>query len=155
MKRLISLLGGSVFFVLLHAAMASGDTKEQAIKKERMRYAGTWQVESVEVDGNKLSDDQAKAFKVINELDGKWRIEQDGKVVARGTSEIDPTQKLKTVDLVQTEGEGKGQTILGIYEFSGDTRKVCLAQAGNDRPTEFAASAGSKQILAILKKVKK
>ena len=118
-------------------------------------YAGTWQVESVEIDGNKLSDDQAKAFKVINEPDGKWAIEQNGAVVARGTSKIDPAQKLKTVDLVQTEGDGKGQTILGIYELNGDTRKVCLAQAGKDRPTEFSAGAGSGHILAILKKVKR
>lgn len=102
-----------------------------------------------------MSDDDAKAFKVINEADGKWAIEQDGKVVARGTSEIDPTKKLKTVDLTQTEGDSKGQKLLGIYEFGEDTRKVCLAQSGKDRPTEFSSPAGSGQIFAVLKKIKK
>ena len=91
----------------------------------------------------------------INAADGTWTIEAEGKVVARGTSIIDPTKKPKTVDLTITEGQDKGKTALGIYEFSDGTRKVCLAPAGKERPTEFAAPTGSDHILAVLKRVKK
>src|SRR5262245_18946848 len=137
MKSVTQFACASVFLVFLNATVIADDAKDDAIKKERMRYAGTWQVEWVEVDGNKLSNDQAKAFKVINEADGKWAIEQDGKVIARGTMVIDPTKKAKTVELIQTEGATSEQTLLGIYELTDDTRKVCFAPPGKDRPTEF------------------
>ncbi len=54
-----------------------------------------------------------------------------------------------------TEGKDKGKTALGIYDFTDDTREVCLAPVGKMRPTEFAAPSGSGNILAILKRVKK
>lgn len=155
MKTLISATVCSLFVVAVSVPNAVGDAKEDAIKKERMRYAGAWQVVSAEADGTKLSDEDAKAFRIINEADGKWAIEQSGKVVARGTSEIDPTAKIRTVDLTQTEGDGKGQKLLGIYELSDDTRKVCFAQPGGARPTEFSAPSGSGRILALMKKEKK
>jgi uncharacterized protein (TIGR03067 family) len=135
--------------------LAAGDAKDEAIKKDRMRYEGTWQVVSLEVDGNKADEENARKVTVINEADGKWTIEVDGKVAARGTSEIDPTKKPKAVDLTVTEGENSGQTALGIYEFGDGTRKVCLAQPGKERPAEFTAPAGSGHILAVLKRLTK
>jgi uncharacterized protein (TIGR03067 family) len=135
--------------------LAGGDAKEEAVKKDRKRYEGTWQVVSLEVDGNRAAEEDAKKITVINEADGRWAIEVEGKVVARGTSEIDPTKKPKEVDLTVTEGENSGRTALGIYEFGDGTRTVCLAQPGKDRPTGFTAPAGSGHVLAVLKRVQK
>jgi uncharacterized protein (TIGR03067 family) len=59
------------------------------------------------------------------------------------------------LDLTTTEGDDKGNAALGIYEISDDARKVCLATAGKEPPTEFAAPSGSGHILAVLKRVKK
>ena len=148
-------LGVGLLFVGFGSLPAGGDAKDDTIKKDRKKYEGTWQVVLLEVDGNKASEEDAKKITVINEADGKWTIDAEGKVVARGTSVIDPTKKLKTVDLTVTEGDDKGSTALGIYEFSDDTRKICLATAGKERPTEFAAPSGSGHILAVLKRVKK
>ena len=142
--------------VLLQTSLAVADAKEDAIKKERKRFEGTWQVVTLELNGIPFTEEQAKAFKVINEADGKWSIEQDGKVVASGTSEVDPSQNPKTVDLTQKEGGGAGQVLQGIYEFpDDDTRKVCFATPGKARPTELTSAAGSQTILAVLKKIKK
>ena len=135
--------------------LAGGDAKDEAVKKDRKRYEGTWQVVSLEVDGNKAAEEDAKKITVVNEADGKWAVEVEGKVVARGTSGIDPTKKPKEVDLTVTEGEDSGKTALGIYQFGEDTRTVCLAQPGQGRPTEFAAPAGSGHVLAVLQRVKK
>ena len=135
--------------------LAAGDAKDEAVKKDRKRYEGTWQVVSLEVDGNKAAEEDARKITVINEADGKWAIEVEGKVVARGTSEIDPTKKPKTVDLTMTEGEDKGKTSLGIYEFGEDSRKVCLAPAGKARPAEFSSTAANGHVLAVLKRMKK
>lgn len=148
-------LGVGLLFVGLGALLAADDAKDEAIRRDRKKYAGTWQVVSLEVDGNKAAEDDAKKITVINEADGKWTIEAEGKVVASGTSVIDPTKRPKTVDLTVTHGEDKGMTALGIYEFSDDTRRVCLATAGKERPTEFATRSGSGHILAVLKRVKK
>jgi uncharacterized protein (TIGR03067 family) len=155
MKRYTIFAVGVGLLLAGASALTAGDAREEAIKKDRKRYEGTWQVVSLEVDGNKANEEDAKKITVINEADGKWAIEVEGKVVAKGTSEIDPTKKPKTVDLTMTEGDDKGKTFLGIYELADDTRKVCLAQAGKDRPTELASSAGSGHILAVLKRVKK
>jgi uncharacterized protein (TIGR03067 family) len=146
---------GFALLLVVTGLTAAADDKEKAIKEDRKKYEGTWQVISLEVDGNKSPEDDAGKITVVNEADGKWAIEVEGKVIARGTSEIDPTKKPRAVDLTVTEGDGKGQTALGIYEFSDDTRKVCLAPAGKDRPTEFSSKAGSGHILTVLKRVKK
>ena len=152
--RLLALLGLPLLFAVT-SLTAAADDKAKAIKEDRKKYEGTWQVVSLEVDGNKSAEEDAKKITVVNEADGKWAIEVEGKVIARGTSEIDPTKKPKAVDLTMTEGDDKGQTFLGIYEFGDDTRKVCLAAAGKERPTEFSSTAGSGHILAVLKRVKK
>jgi uncharacterized protein (TIGR03067 family) len=125
------------------ATLTAADAKDEAVKKDRQRYEGTWQVVSLEVDGNKAAEESARKITVINEADGKWTIQVEGKVAARGTSEIDPTKTPKAVDLTVTEGENIGKKALGIYEFEGDTRKVCLAEPGKGRPAEFSTTAGA------------
>ena len=153
--RWLAPLGFASLFVVT-SLTAAGDDKDKAIKEDRKEYEGTWQVVSLEVDGNKSAEEDAKKVTVVNEADGKWAIEVEGKIIARGTSQIDPTKKPRAADLTVTEGDGKGQTVLGIYEFADDTRKVCLGQPGkDDRPTEFSSTAGGGHILAVLKRVKK
>ena len=139
--RLNAPIGLGLLFAMT-GPLTADDAKDEAIKKDRKKYEGTWRVVSLEVDGNKLPEEDAKKFTVVNEADGKWAIEVEGKVIARGTSEIDPTKKPKAVDLTVTEGDNKGQTVLGIYEFEDDTRKVCLGRPGEERPTEFSPKAG-------------
>jgi uncharacterized protein (TIGR03067 family) len=154
--RLFALLALGVGLLFVGGPLLAADNaKDEAIKKDRKKYEGTWQVISLEIDGNQSAEEDAKKITVVNEADGKWTIEVEGKVVARGTSEIDPTRTPRTVDLTITEGEGNGKTALAIYEFGEDTRKVCLAPAGKERPAAFAAPAGSGHILAVLKRVKK
>jgi uncharacterized protein (TIGR03067 family) len=147
-------LGLALLFALT-TPLAAGDAGDEAIKKERKRYEGTWQVVMLEVAGNKVAEQDAKKITVINEADGKWSIEAAGQVIARGTSVLDPTKKPKTVDLTATEGDNKGKTSLGIYELDDDTRKVCVAQPGMERPTEFSTTTGGGHLLAVLKRVKK
>jgi uncharacterized protein (TIGR03067 family) len=155
MRRCTVALAVGVMAVVFGTLLPAGDARDEATRKDRKKYEGTWQVVSLEVDGNKAGEEDARKITVINAADGHWTLEAEGKVVARGTSVIDPTRKPKTVDLTVTEGKDKGKTALGIYEFSDDTRTVCLAPAGKRRPTEFAAPSGSGHILAVLKRVKK
>jgi uncharacterized protein (TIGR03067 family) len=89
-------------------APAPGDeAQDEAIKKDCKRYEGTWQVVALEVDGNKANEADGKKITVVNEADGKWAIQVDGKVIARGTSTINPTKKPMAVDLTVTEGDSQ------------------------------------------------
>ena len=155
MKRYAAVPLVVLFFAAAVPLAVAGDAKDEAIKKERMKFEGAWQVVSLEIDGNKAEEQDAKKITVVNEADGKWRLEVEGKVIARGTSEIDPTKKPRAIDLTETEGDDKGKTALGIYEIGDDERKVCYAKAGMERPDGFSAPAGTGRILAVLKRLKK
>ena len=142
-----------LLFVGFGSLLAAGDAKDEAIKKERKKFEGTWQVVSLVVDGDKSDEQDARKITVVNEADGRWTLEVDGKVIARGTSEIDPTKKPKAIDLTETEGDDKGKTALGIYDVDGDTWKHCFSF--DKRPEKFESKEGSKATNAVLKRVKK
>jgi uncharacterized protein (TIGR03067 family) len=135
------------------SAMA-GDAKEQAIEKERKKYAGTWRVTALEVDGNKASEEDARKITVVNREDGTWIIQVDGKEINKGTSEIDPAKKPKTIDFTADDGPDKGKPFLGIYQIDENTRKLCFAPSGKDRPTEFSSNPGSGHFLVTFERVK-
>ena len=133
---------------------AADDAKDEAIKKDRKQIEGTWRVVSLEVNGNKVSDEDAKKIKVVNGPDGTWTLFSDGKEIGKGTNSFDPTKTPKLIDFTQTEGEGKGNLYLGIYELGENTRKLCFAPPGKDRPTEFATAPGSEHVLVTFERVK-
>ncbi len=141
--------------LLAVAALAIGDdAKDEAIKKDRKLIEGTWRVVALEVDGNKSSDEDAKKITVVNGPDGTWTLFSDGKEVGKGTNSFDPTKKPKTIDFTQTEGEGKGNSFLGIYELGENTRKLCFAPPGKDRPREFISMPGTDHILVTFERVR-
>ncbi|HEV2947378.1 MAG TPA: TIGR03067 domain-containing protein [Gemmataceae bacterium] len=133
---------------------AADDAKQDAIKKDRKKYEGTWRVTSLEINGNKSSDEDAKKITVVNKADGTWILQVDGEKITEGTSEIDPTKNPKTIDFMETEGDNKGKIVLGIYELRDDTRKLCYAEPGRERPSDFSAPAGSGRVLVEFKREK-
>lgn len=133
---------------------AANDAKQDAIKKDRKKYEGTWRVTSLEINGNKSSEDDAKKITVVNKPEGAWILQVDGGKITEGTSEIDPTKNPKTIDFMETEGDNKGRIVLGIYELGDDTRKLCYGEPGKDRPAEFSAPAGSGRVLVEFKREK-
>jgi len=78
---------------------------------------------------------------------------KDGKAIS-GAFKVDATKKPKTMDMTPSEGRYKDKTLLGIYELDGDTLKICFAEPGKDRPTDFTSKAGSGVVLAIHKREK-
>src|SRR5215212_9230936 len=82
----------------------------------------------------------------------KFTVKGGDAVLQAGTQTLDPAKKPKAVDAMVTEGEGKGTTMLGIYELDGDTLKACFDTAGKKRPTEFKTAAGSGHMLLVMKR---
>ncbi len=153
-QALMVLLTGGLI-VGFGQGVVADQAKEEAIKKDRAKYEGIWRVVSLEIDGNKVADKHANKITVTNHADGTWIIKVDGKEVSKGTSKIDPTHKPKTIDFMQTGGTKKAQTSFGIYEVSGQTRKLCFAPPGKDRPTEFSAKQGSGHFLVVFQRESK
>ena len=137
------------------ALMASGeDTKDEAIKKDRKQLEGSWVATSLEVDGNKAMDEDAKKITLIIGADGSWNLNADGKEVSQGTTSIDPSKPPKTIDFTVTSGNDKGEQSLGIYEFGDNTVKFCVSKSGKERPGEFSSPSGSATILISFERMK-
>jgi uncharacterized protein (TIGR03067 family) len=130
------------------------DAKDEAIKKDRKKIEGTWRIVALEINGNKASEEDAKKLTVVNGVDGSWSLNSEGNEVSQGTSTIDPTKKPKTIDLTPTVGDEKGKQFLGIYEVGENTRRLCFAPLGKERPTEFSSTSGSEHILVTFERVK-
>lgn len=141
-----------VAFVSLAACGASlgggRETGDDVLKK----IQGTWQFISQEIDGKPNPKEVVMKAK-ITFTDDKWTVRIDGDVVQAGTHKFDPSKKPGQVDAKVTEGEGKGTTMLGIYELKGNTMKVCFDQAGKARPTGFNTKEG--QFSAVVQRDKK
>jgi uncharacterized protein (TIGR03067 family) len=142
-------------FAAVWSQAADGKAKEEAVAKDLQAFKGTWRMISKEVDGKKFSEEEIKDVIATFDGSGKCSVRRGDKVIGEGTVKFDPTKKPKTVDVTFTEGEHKGQTVLGIYEIDSDAFRVCVARPGDDRPTEFSAKAGSGRTLIVYKREKK
>ncbi|MBX7102804.1 MAG: TIGR03067 domain-containing protein [Gemmataceae bacterium] len=140
---------------LVVAPVIADDATDKAMKEDRAKIAGTWRGVMIEVNGGRLSDEDARQVMVVNGTDGTWVLHHKGKVISRGTSTFNPTKNPKTVDFTPTEGEGKGNSYLGIYELGESTRKMCFAPAGKKRPEAFTTTSGSEHILVRFEREKK
>lgn len=136
------------------AATAVADDKEEAIKKDRQHIEGTWRIIALEINGNEAQEEDARKLTVVNGSDGTWSLRSDGKEISRGTSIFDPTQKPKTIDFTPTAGGAEGKLHLGIYELGQETRKLCFATSGEDRPSKFSSKPGSGHIFVVFERVK-
>jgi len=149
----LAALFSAVGFATLGWSGASAGDKGD-VEKELKKFQGIWTVESVEAEGKEIPIDNFKGMTVTFEGD-KYTVKIGDKVIQAATQKLDPSKSPKTVDGSVAEGPGKGMVILGIYEISGDTLKVCFDEAGKKRPTEFKTASGSQTTLVVYKRAKK
>lgn len=129
---------------LLVAADAKDDLK---------KMQGTWTMVSGEQDGEKITEQTIKSGKLVIKED--HHIVLIGDATIKGTHKLDASKKPSTIDASDTDGPYKGKTLLGIYEITDDTFKVCFAAPGKDRPKEFTTKGGAAHIFHVWKKEKK
>lgn len=141
--------------VVLLGAVRADDARDEAIRKDRQKIAGTWQVVAVEINGERLKAADVEKLTVINDGDGLWSLRDESREIARGDGKIDPQQSPKTIDFIQTDGEGAGKQYLGIYEVGDTTRKLCFAPADEGRPDAFTTMKGSGRIYVELRRLPK
>ena len=111
------------------------------------RLQGTWNIVSLEMDGQKMPGGGARIVVRGNRFTTiAMGATYEGAVV------VHQTTAPKSFDLHFEEGPEKGNTSFGIYELDGDTWKICLTTRGSERPKEFAAPPGTGIALETLQR---
>jgi uncharacterized protein (TIGR03067 family) len=141
-------------FLAVGFLLAADQPKSDANKKDLDRLQGDWAAVAMVHDGQKLPDDDAQSlFRTIK--GDQYTVFLFKKALSKGTFKLDATVKPKTIDFLPAGTAAKPQPILGIYEFDGDTWKVCYAFPDKERPKEFTAKEGSGHTLAVWVREKK
>ena len=124
------------------------DTGEDVLKK----IQGTWKFLSHEMNGQPTPREKVEKLKITFSGD-KWSVTEGGQVIQAGTHKLDAAKKPAHIDATVTDGDGKGVTMLGVYEVKGDTLRVCFDPAGKERPTGLTPKNG--QFGAVIQREKK
>ena len=121
--------------------VAGGDAK-----KDQKKFAGTWSVVSATKGGKPAPADEIKEIRFT--FSGDKMTFRMGDKSKDGTYTIDPAKKPAQIDVT-----ADGMSHPGIYQFEGDTLKLCVGH--DERPAEFKSAEGSKTMLITLKREKK
>lgn len=125
------------------------------IKTDLAALKGEWTMVSGERDGQTLPDEIVEGMKRVAD-DTETTVTMSGQRFMRAKYTIDPTQKLKTIDYVLTDGPNIGKTQLGIYEIIDDNMvRFCFANPGTERPKDFTTKTGSNRTLSIWRRAGK
>jgi uncharacterized protein (TIGR03067 family) len=119
------------------------------IQDGRAALQGKWTVLSVQ-RGGKIDEHFQGALRTI---DGdRYTLALRNGETLRGTLTVDP--EARTLDMRVANGEFEGKTLRGIYEITGEVLKLCFAEPGRDRPTDFKSTPGSGTVLVLQERVR-
>jgi uncharacterized protein (TIGR03067 family) len=136
--------------VLLGVALALSEVAAGGdAKAELKKFEGTWAVELAVKRGKPSPGAKVDQLRLTFAGDKVTILGEGGKEI-QATFKIDPSQKPHQINVAFD-----GNTIEGIYAFEGGKLKICTAQTGRDRPTEFKSTKESGAELLVLKRVKK
>jgi uncharacterized protein (TIGR03067 family) len=128
--------------VLAGSLALADDAKKADARKELDGFQGTWQFVAEAIDGSDVAQEQLQQMTFTVRGD-KYTVRFGDQLVQSGTLKPNPATKPKSFDGAATQGDGEGSTLLGIYEFSGDTLRFCFDPKGKKRPAEFKSAQGS------------
>jgi uncharacterized protein (TIGR03067 family) len=141
--------------VVLLALAAVARTQDGAAEKDLKAMEGKWKVTLHEVDGQTSSEEDAKKFDVrLIVKDGKYKVLFGDKEIATGTIKLNAGKTPRQIDAIAADGKFEGKAMPGIYEIKGDTMRVCFAQPGTERPTEFRTKEKTGHMLFHYTRVK-
>lgn len=125
MKALLATAAGLVFLVA-----ATAQDNDAAIKKDLKQFKGTWQFESLETADGKQDDFEGATLM----FDGAKIEFKKGDETKKATFTINPAGKPKEIDIKADDKE-----MHGIYKFEKSKLTMCICEATDARPSEFAA----------------
>jgi uncharacterized protein (TIGR03067 family) len=112
-----------------------------------MQLEGTWLLVSMEKGGKKKDLAGEGIYFIFG--GGKLSLKK-GDETKDGTYKVDTSKKPRQIDMTV---EQKG--INGVYEIKDGTLRMCVAEAGDPRPTAFKVAEDSKAMLISFSREKK
>jgi uncharacterized protein (TIGR03067 family) len=141
-----------------HAADPRPTVIDPRNREDSDRLQGRWQIVSVAIDGNKLTEKQIAA-EAIDDLrihgDRFSPTRRDGEnSLWHGHFRIDATQSPKQLTLYDQESNGRTMVFRGIYTIERNTLTLCLNRDGADptRPDVFETKPGSPLVIFTFKR---
>ena len=137
--------------VALGLIIGAAQPSKNDLKNDLDKLQGSWALVLFFVNGDELPADQVTTGELL--VDGDEYRPRLGANVETSTLWLDPSKSPKEIDFTYTTGFQKGKTTRGIYKLDGDKFTICRgADAGKDRPTEFAAPTNSGLLLVVWKR---
>jgi uncharacterized protein (TIGR03067 family) len=94
---------------------------------------GTWQAVRVETESGPVPAEIVRQLRYVFAEDRVTLFEGE-RATGAGTIAIHPATTPAAIDVVMTDGPGRGQGARGIYEVVGDRLRLCI---GPERPAGF------------------
>ncbi len=127
-----------------------------ADEKDEAGLRGRWVTKKFVWSGRESGKDEEMGLVIDKETVSWSYVKRTGNSAKSSTINFkyksDPSKKPTEINLIPSEGPLKGKVFPSIYELDGNTLKLCRAQPGQRRPTEFSSKKGSDDILLILKR---
>ncbi len=129
--------------------MSAAGSSQAAAPADIDRLQGEWMMVSGRVDGVETPVKSPTAMRCTVQGDKVSFLHDskvaEGKVVERMTIKLDPAKTPKVIDATLESKE----IAPGIYRLDEKNFTLCSARPGADRPSDFAAKAGSEHKLSI------
>ncbi len=108
------------------------------------KLQGTWVEATCEWKGQDvIFNDQRPRWTRTIEGNRSFIRDENGEAIRDLTFSLKPGRSPKAINVEVTQGPDAGQTNVGIYQFDGESLKICWTIAGQERPTEFTTKRGT------------
>lgn len=111
---------------------------------------GSWEFESLEVDGNAVPKAAISSSRIL--IDGDRFRSESPEAIYEGVFNIDVDADPQSIDIEFVEGPEAGNFNYGIFECNGDTLRLCLDMTGKGRPKMFGTKANAGHAFEVLKR---
>jgi uncharacterized protein (TIGR03067 family) len=149
-----------VTLIALFAMTCAGARADDPAAYEGKKLQGEWRAVEVELQGKKLTKDdaEAKTMRFVIKDNGLTfsNTEKTGRE-RKKTFKLDPGKTPKEIDITSLDGQEKDTTAACIYKLDGDRLTICMPYFAKDpsvRPKEFKAEADSGLMLLTLERAK-
>ena len=114
-------------------------------------FEGEWQMVSAVMDGIPMDPSAVEWVKRITH-GNETTVYAGPQMMMKMEFTWDSSRIPRTIDYVHTAGSSKGKMQQGIYEFTGDLLRVCVAAPGGARPAQFQSDRGDGRTYTVWKR---
>jgi uncharacterized protein (TIGR03067 family) len=106
------------------------------VEEDQERLAGSWRVVRAEVEGTPIPPKEYRELR-LTFAGSKFTARRGDEEPQEGSYVIEPRKNPRRIDITRGNGPTSNRKQLGIYQFTGDTLRICTFDNGEDRPTSF------------------